>query len=214
VTHAEDTKARLISAARRLFAERGYVATSTRMIAKEAGVNLGGIQYHFGSKEELHRQVLRAVFSPAMDTIEEASRGDGSVEERLAATMRATFQHLWENPDQASFMVAYRLYQVEMLPEVARLLAPLTRALIALIEQGQSEGAIRQGNPLLLAMSVMAQPLYFMLVTRRTSPSLLPVDPGSDEGRDAYVDHMVGFTLRGLRPDGPGQSDSTREARS
>lgn len=199
---AEDTKARLIAAARRLFAERGYAATSTRMIAREAGVNLGGIQYHFGSKEELHRAVLREVFSPAMDMIEAASREGGTVAERLSATIQATFKHLWDNPDQAAFMVAYRLYQVEMLPEVARLLAPLTRSLITLIEEGQVQGVIRPGDPLLLAMSVMAQPLYFMLVTRRTPPELLPIDPSSDEGRQAYVDHMAGFALRGLMPDG------------
>jgi AcrR family transcriptional regulator len=202
VADAEDTKARLVEAARRLFAERGYAATSTRMIAREAGVNLGGIQYHFGSKEELHRAVLRDVFSPAMDSIEAASRDGASVADRLSATLRATFRHLWENPDQAAFMVTYRLYQVEMLPEVARLLAPLIRSLNALIEEGQSQGVIRQGNPLLLAMSVMAQPLYFMLITRRTPPDQLPIDPTSEGGRQAYVDHMAGFAIRGLMPDG------------
>jgi AcrR family transcriptional regulator len=196
-----DTRARLIGAARRLFAERGYAATSTRMIAREAGVNLGGIQYHFGSKQELHRHVLEDVFSPGLEQIEAASRRDGPVEERLAATIRATFQHLWDNPDQAAFTVAYRLFQVEMLPEVARHLAPLTRSLVALMEEGQAQHRIRAGDPLLLAMSVMSQPLYFMLITRRTPPSLLPLDPTTPEGREAYVEHMVGFTLRGLQPD-------------
>lgn len=197
----EDTRTRLIAAARRLFAEKGYAATSTRMIAREAGVNLGGIQYHFGSKEELHRAVLRDVFDPGMERIEAASREGGTIAERLSATIRATFTHLWDNPDQAAFMVAYRLYHVELLPEVARLLAPLTRSLIALIEEGQTQKVIRPGDPLLLAMSVMAQPLYFMLVTRRTPAELLPIDAGTEEGRQAYVDHMAGFALRGLMPD-------------
>jgi hypothetical protein len=30
---------------------------------------------------------------------------------------------------------------------------------------------------------------------------MLPLDPTTPEGREAYVEHMVGFTLRGLQPD-------------
>jgi len=40
-------------AAERLFAERGFSQVSTREIAEAAGVNLGAIQYHFGSKSNL-----------------------------------------------------------------------------------------------------------------------------------------------------------------
>lgn len=49
----------LIAAAERLFVERGFAAVSTREIADEAGVNLGAIQYHFGSKGKLFVETIR-----------------------------------------------------------------------------------------------------------------------------------------------------------
>jgi AcrR family transcriptional regulator len=52
------TKDRLIAAGIRLFSRYGYEATSTRMIAREAGVNIGTIAFHFGNKEQFYRAVL------------------------------------------------------------------------------------------------------------------------------------------------------------
>lgn len=50
----KDTRLALLDAACRLFAEHGFDAVSTRMIAEAAQVNLGGIHYHFGGKEQLY----------------------------------------------------------------------------------------------------------------------------------------------------------------
>jgi AcrR family transcriptional regulator len=44
------TKDRILDAVERLFAERGYAATSLRIVTAEAGVNLAAVNYHFGSK--------------------------------------------------------------------------------------------------------------------------------------------------------------------
>ena len=53
------TKERMLDAAERLFAERGFAATSLRAITAAAGVNLAAVNYHFHSKEAL----LAAVFA-------------------------------------------------------------------------------------------------------------------------------------------------------
>lgn len=54
-----DTRQALLDAACKLFSEFGYNAVSTRMIADEANVNLGGIHYHFTNKESLYIEVFR-----------------------------------------------------------------------------------------------------------------------------------------------------------
>lgn len=54
-----DTRERILDAAERLFMESGYEGTSMRMITGEAGVNLAAVNYHFGSKEALLREVFR-----------------------------------------------------------------------------------------------------------------------------------------------------------
>lgn len=63
-----DTKTRILDAAEKLFAERGFSETSLRLITSKAEVNLASVNYHFGSKKELIRAVLARyldVFMPA-----------------------------------------------------------------------------------------------------------------------------------------------------
>jgi AcrR family transcriptional regulator len=56
---ATPTRARMLSAAARLFAARGLAGVGLREITTEAGVNLAAVNYHFGSKEKL----LEALFA-------------------------------------------------------------------------------------------------------------------------------------------------------
>ena len=48
------TKTKLIKAGIKLFSQYGYAATSTRMIASEAEVNLSAIAFHYSNKERLY----------------------------------------------------------------------------------------------------------------------------------------------------------------
>jgi AcrR family transcriptional regulator len=59
---SEVTRERILKAAERLFAERGYEATSIRAIVAKARVNQAAINYHFAGKDGLYREVLRAAF--------------------------------------------------------------------------------------------------------------------------------------------------------
>ena len=56
---AERTKAAIIEAARRLFAERDISAVSIRDIAAAAGVSHGLVQHHFGTREQLVAAIIR-----------------------------------------------------------------------------------------------------------------------------------------------------------
>jgi len=53
------TKAAIFAAAERLFALRGFGEVSVRDITAEAGVNLAGVNYHFGSKDALLFEIFR-----------------------------------------------------------------------------------------------------------------------------------------------------------
>jgi len=54
-----ETRQTILDAACKLFSEYGYNDVTTRMIAENANVNLGGIHYHFGSKETLYVEVYK-----------------------------------------------------------------------------------------------------------------------------------------------------------
>lgn len=54
----EESRARIVDAAGRLFAERSFDGVSVRELAREAGVNAAAINYHFGGKDALYHEVL------------------------------------------------------------------------------------------------------------------------------------------------------------
>jgi AcrR family transcriptional regulator len=77
-----DTKERILSAAESLFMERGYGSTSLRMITAKAKVNLAAVNYHFGSKDALIREVFERRLGPLnsarithLDGLESGARG-------------------------------------------------------------------------------------------------------------------------------------------
>jgi AcrR family transcriptional regulator len=61
---ADETRSRILDAAERLFAERGFEAVSLRQITRDADVNIAAIHYHYGSREGLLRAVLDRVIVP------------------------------------------------------------------------------------------------------------------------------------------------------
>lgn len=55
----QDTRTAILDEAEALFADKGYDATSLRMITSNAGANLAAVNYYYGSKEAL----LEAVYA-------------------------------------------------------------------------------------------------------------------------------------------------------
>jgi len=65
----DETRARIITAALRVFGEHGYEQSSTRLIAAEAGVNPPALQYYFHSKVGLHRACAQHIIDRVATTL-------------------------------------------------------------------------------------------------------------------------------------------------
>lgn len=78
------TKDRILDAAERLLAKKGFKATSLRAITAEAEVNLAAVNYHFQSKEALIRAVI--------------ARRIGPVNERRIAMLDAIYAAAGDEP--------------------------------------------------------------------------------------------------------------------
>ncbi len=102
VDAGEDTTNRIVSAATRLFAERGYEGTSTKEICDAAGVNIAAIHYHFDSKENLYRHIIERFMLAKLDSarqILQIPRNPDDLRVRLEIFLRDTLESCIAEPD-------------------------------------------------------------------------------------------------------------------
>ncbi len=100
------TVARLLDTAERLFGELGYDGVGMRLLADEAGVNLGAATYHFGSKEKLYIEAFMRRFRPTnaerLKLLKAAEGGAGgkplAVEAIVECMLRPPFESGLEHP--------------------------------------------------------------------------------------------------------------------
>jgi AcrR family transcriptional regulator len=103
---SEVTRDRIMKAAERLFAERGYDGTSIRLIVAKARVNQAAINYHFDGKDGLYREVLRVAFrGMTEDQLAHAQEMKSmSREEALEAFIRRQLRPLMSRDESSRYM--------------------------------------------------------------------------------------------------------------
>jgi TetR/AcrR family transcriptional regulator len=103
-----NSKELLLNAAREIFAANGYDRTSTRDIAKAAGVNISLISYHFQGKEGLYRAILEEMTSAPLETVERVLKKPTTVEEfrtRLQIFVEEFVQHHMRSPQNSCIVM-------------------------------------------------------------------------------------------------------------
>ena len=91
-----ETRTRVLDAAARLFAASGFKKVTVRQICREAGANIAAVNYHFGDKLGLYREVLgRAIetMQGTTDAAKQAGEG-GDAEQKLRAYVRVFMQRI------------------------------------------------------------------------------------------------------------------------
>lgn len=92
----KDGRDRILAVAIRSFAERGYDATRTIAVAREAGVTQPLINHHFGSKEGLWRAAMDALFERGQP---EPVASDASAAERFLAVTEHLVRFVAARPE-------------------------------------------------------------------------------------------------------------------
>ena len=121
---SEVTRERILKAAERLFAERGYAATSIRAIVARAHVNQAAINYHFDGKEGLYRDVLRVAFQ-GLTELQVAHAGEAgamSREEALGAFIRRQLRPLLARDEASRHMRIFNWESVHPTPIFRKLI--------------------------------------------------------------------------------------------
>ncbi|MBK7761006.1 MAG: TetR/AcrR family transcriptional regulator [Deltaproteobacteria bacterium] len=100
----EEVRGRIIREATRLFAERGYAATSVREIAEAVGVTKPTLYYHFGSKDGLFTALVNHHLGCWLDVIAGCLQAPAPVLDRIRAYVAACFQLHLDDPMVLRFL--------------------------------------------------------------------------------------------------------------
>ena len=156
---ATQRREQLVATAQRLFAERGYRATTMEDIANAAGVTKPLLYQHFTSKRALYLELVHQVSGELLDTLrtahkrargprEKVENGFGAYFE-LIVTHENAFRLLFGRhaPDDPELFVAVRQVETAVLDMVEASmpteLAPDHRRLLAYAIIGMAEGGTR-----------------------------------------------------------------------
>jgi len=97
-----ESRADILAAARRLFAERGYDGATIRAIAQEAGVDAALVHHFFGTKEQVFVAAMELPFQPA-DLLPQLV---GGPREQVGERFVRVFLALWRDPERRAPVLA------------------------------------------------------------------------------------------------------------
>lgn len=135
-----ETRQRLLEAASRLFAERGFEATRPQDIAREADVAIGTFYLHFGDRREAFVAFTAHAAEELMERVRARSIDSGSFEERLRANLECLLDYADEKPGVVRAAFADESVIGGSQPEPSlreRLAVALARGLEAGMERGE-----------------------------------------------------------------------------
>ncbi len=90
---AQATEHRILNTALVLFRKKGFDATTTREIAKKAGVAPSAAYYYYPSKDAMVMAYYEQTFERMRAKVEEIIQAPGGVEERMRALIRLKFSY-------------------------------------------------------------------------------------------------------------------------
>jgi AcrR family transcriptional regulator len=197
-----ETRGRLLTAGARLFAARGFRKVTVREICREAEANVAAVNYHFGHKAGLYREVLGTAIETMRGTTDAArDAGQGRTpEERLRTYIRVFVQrvvgrghdswihqlmaHEMADPTPALDVVADQVIRPRM--------AYVGEIVAALLERPADDERVRR-----CVLSVQAQ--CHAAMTNPISRRLLPDVAADGAELDRLADHIADFSLGGIR---------------
>lgn len=139
------TRARILRAARRAFAARGYARARNREIAEAAGVTSPALYHWFASKADLFAAVHAECLAILLGAYREAAAAPVGCAGRLAAIVRANARLDRAHPGLAAFL-ALAPVEIARSPELARRVgdagAEIPALLRAVLEEGVRAGEL------------------------------------------------------------------------
>jgi len=159
------TKERILLAAQKEFAARGYAGARMEAIARGAAINKAMLFYYFSSKDNLYRTVLLGVFSEIFGEIGRFVSQQLTPELFLEKFPEIYIRFIARHPDLLRIMVFDLIHNPE---NVTAALAGIVHEknsfkpnpLFELITRWHGQGLISEGDPMHFMMNIIALSIF------------------------------------------------------
>lgn len=210
LSHESDSVARILEAAKTLFAERGFDAASVNTIAEAAGVSKANVFHHFKSKNALYLAAVRSGCDTFCNEIERLGSDDGPFEQRLRRYAGEHLAHVLENGPLTRLILRDLLEAGERRGQefAEQVFGQNFARLVEILRQGQARGELRDdSDPAMVAILIIGIGITFFQSREafRHFPDVDFADRPADYSRMA-----MDILLHGLLP----RDDRTREDRT
>ncbi|MDM8515796.1 TetR/AcrR family transcriptional regulator [Desulfobacterales bacterium HSG16] len=100
-------KARILNSARRLFGDYGFHGVTTRMVAKDVGIDISTLHYHWGDKQNLYESVVADVNDEICEKLIEIEKKvhGKSLRVRLEVAIEVMADYLFDNPEASNLIL-------------------------------------------------------------------------------------------------------------
>jgi AcrR family transcriptional regulator len=193
------TRAAILDAAEKLFAQKGFDATSLNGVGTAAGVSRGTPGYFFGSKADLYQAVLDRCFAEVREAVrtgrERALASGQSAEAILAGAVSDYFDFLAARPNFIRLIEREALNGGTQLDDVSHLPAGQEALAAISAELGLDDAPSGEAAQLLLSIIALC---WFHLIHARTVAPAVGVTLENVEDLERRRRHVVGLVLHGL----------------
>jgi AcrR family transcriptional regulator len=199
---APEARDAILDAAERLFSDRGYAATTTKALGREAGVNAALLYYYFDGKHSLYHAVLERVFTRLAQQLRGGLEGAASPTEAVAALVGAQVELMSRRPTIPALLVREMIDHqgAHASDAINRIVAGNFRMFCDLIRAGQRTGEFRDDlTAELAAISTIAQVAYLFIAA--PAIRLLLKQEGNRYSPDfvrQFARHAAAFALGAL----------------
>ncbi len=197
------TRKKLLTAARREFADSGLAGARVDEIAARAGVNKQLVYHYFGDKDALYLAVLEWVYEEIRAQERKLNLEGLPPEQAIRKLIEASFDHLDAHPD---FIVLLNdenrggARHVRGSRKLEAMHSPLVSMVSTILSQGVRAGIFRKGvNPVHLYISI-AGLSYFFFSNTPTLSAIFGKDFSDAAAKRARRRHVVDLVMQSLRP--------------
>lgn len=208
-----ETRVVILDTAERLFGENGVEGTSVRDITRAAGVNLGAINYHFGTKDALALAVFVRRLEPLsrerLRLLDEVERKAGGGHPTLEEVLRAFFVPIMRDGES-------ELARTNLSRLISRCFQEPNPELKALLKRHFEHVCIRFDNAIMQAVPGLTPAdvfwcVHFMIGALNHTLDMwarfdwIPiVGPGKDfkidrPHREQLIEMLIAYTAGGIR---------------